>query len=63
MPYVNPPEVATTMLAAGATKANLSVKHLLIRGVLSGALLTGLAINLTHCPPNEDQANGDKYSQ
>ncbi len=48
MPYVKPPEIATTMLAAGALKANLPVRHLLIRGALSGAFLavaTSMAVN------------------
>ncbi len=48
MPYVKPPEIATTMLAAGALKASLPVRHLLIRGALSGAFLavaTSMAVN------------------
>jgi len=47
MDYVKPIEVVKAMLAAGETKASLSVKDLLIRGFLSGALLgfaTSLAI-------------------
>lgn len=48
MPYVKPPEIATTMLTAGALKANLPIRHLLIRGTLSGAFLavaTSMAVN------------------
>ena len=47
MDYIKPTEVVKTMLSAGATKAGLSIKDLLIRGFLSGALLgfaTSLAI-------------------
>ncbi|MEO7300139.1 MAG: formate/nitrite transporter family protein [Verrucomicrobiota bacterium] len=47
MDYVKPIEVIKNMLVAGETKANLSIKDLLIRGFLSGALLgfaTSLAI-------------------
>lgn len=47
MDYIKPNDVVKTMLAAGITKAGLSVKDLLIRGFLSGALLgfaTSLAI-------------------
>lgn len=47
MDYIKPIEVIRNMLALGETKASLSVKDLLIRGILSGALLgfaTSLAI-------------------
>ena len=47
MDYIKPIEVVKTMLAAGDNKAGLPVKDLLIRGILSGALLgfaTSLAI-------------------
>ncbi len=47
MDYIKPSEVVKTMLAAGNTKAGLPVRDLLIRGILSGALLgisTSLAI-------------------
>lgn len=47
MDYIKPLEVVKAMLAAGDTKAGLPVKDLLIRGILSGALLgfaTSLAI-------------------
>jgi formate/nitrite transporter len=50
MDYIKPNDVVKTMVAAGATKAGLSVKDLLIRGFLSGALLgfaTSLAITAT----------------
>jgi len=50
MDYIKPLDVVKTMLAAGETKAGLSVKDLLIRGFLSGALLgfaTSLAITAT----------------
>ncbi|PTY02434.1 formate transporter [Opitutaceae bacterium EW11] len=50
MDYVKPTEVVKTMLAAGAAKADLSPKHLLLRGVLSGAILgfaTSLAVVAT----------------
>jgi formate/nitrite transporter len=48
MDYIKPIDVVKTMLVAGGAKASLSVKDLLIRGFLSGALLgfaTSLAIN------------------
>jgi formate/nitrite transporter len=45
MDYIKPSEVVKTMVAAGNTKAGLSVKDLLIRGFLSGALL-GFATSL-----------------
>ena len=45
MDYVKPIEVVKAMVAAGDTKAGLSVKDLLIRGLLSGALL-GFATSL-----------------
>ncbi len=47
MSYVKPEVVVENMLQAGANKANLAIKHLLIRGGLSGAFLgyaTTLAI-------------------
>ncbi len=47
MAYVKPETVVENMLAAGASKAGLSVRDLLIRGALSGAFLgyaTTLAI-------------------
>ena len=39
MDYVNPFEVVKSILASGESKAGLPVKDLLIRGMLSGALL------------------------
>lgn len=50
MDYIKPVDIVKSMLAAGGTKAGLSVKDLLIRGFLSGALLgfaTSLAITAT----------------
>lgn len=50
MDYISPPEVVKTMIQAGATKGALAIKHLLVRGFLSGALLgfaTTLAISAT----------------
>ncbi|MCE7914901.1 MAG: formate/nitrite transporter family protein [Nitrosomonas sp. PRO4] len=47
MTYVIPEEILASMLQAGAKKASLPVKHLLIRGFLAGAFLgyaTTLAI-------------------
>ncbi|ODT34908.1 MAG: formate transporter [Niabella sp. SCN 42-15] len=44
MDYVTPKDVAANMLQAGITKSQLPVKDLLIRGMLSGALL---AISVT----------------
>lgn len=44
MDYVTPKEVAGIMMNAAITKASLSIKDLLIRGCLSGALL---AISVT----------------
>ncbi|MDP4251235.1 MAG: formate/nitrite transporter family protein [Bacteroidota bacterium] len=40
MDYVSPKEVSATMLNTALTKASLPVKDLLVRGVLSGALLS-----------------------
>ena len=39
MPYIKPDAVVDTMVQAGQSKANLSIKDWLIRGFLSGALL------------------------
>jgi formate transporter len=50
MDYVKPAEVVETMVVAGNTKGLLSAKDLLIRGILSGALLgfaTSLAVTAT----------------
>ena len=50
MDYLKPSEVVKTMLTAGTAKTALSVKDLLLRGFLSGALLgfaTSLAITGT----------------
>ena len=50
MDYVRPIEVLDQMVKAGATKAALPIKDLIIRGFLSGALLgfaTSLAIGAT----------------
>lgn len=50
MDYIKPAEVLNTMIQAGATKAGLSVKDILIRGFLSGAILafaTSLAISVS----------------
>ncbi|TZF85853.1 formate/nitrite transporter family protein (plasmid) [Pedobacter sp. BS3] len=44
MDYVSPKEVASAMMGAALNKASLSVKDLLIRGSMSGALL---AISVT----------------
>ncbi len=47
MDYLSPNEVVTTMIESGAKKATLTIKDLMIRGALSGALLaisTTLAI-------------------
>jgi formate/nitrite transporter len=40
MDYVTPKEVTTTMLHTAMTKSSLSVKDLVVRGILSGALLS-----------------------
>lgn len=45
MDYVKPIEVVKNMVAAGDNKAGLSIKDLLLRGILSGALL-GFATSL-----------------
>ena len=45
MDYVKPAEVVEAMLTAGDTKGSLPAKDLLIRGILSGALL-GVATSL-----------------
>ena len=50
MDFIKPSDVVKSMLAAGQTKADLSVRDLLIRGFLSGALLgfaTSLALTAT----------------
>jgi formate/nitrite transporter len=50
MDYIKPVELVRNMLTAGETKAALSIKDLLIRGFLSGALLgfaTSLALTAT----------------
>ena len=50
MDFIKPADVVKTMLQSGQAKADLSVRDLLIRGVLSGALLgfaTSLAITAT----------------
>ncbi len=50
MDYVKPAEVVEAMVAAGDTKGSLPTKDLLIRGILSGALLgaaTSLAVTGT----------------
>src|SRR3954467_15852794 len=50
MDYLKPSEVVATMLNSGQTKADLPSKDLLIRGILSGALLgfaTSLALTAT----------------
>lgn len=45
MDYVKPLDVVKNMLSAGKTKAGLSIKDILIRGFLSGALL-GISTSL-----------------
>ena len=48
MDYIKPKQVVENMIQAGADKAKLSIKDLVIRGILSGALLgfgTTLAFN------------------
>jgi formate/nitrite transporter len=53
MDFIKPADVVKSMLAAGQTKAALSVRDLLIRGFLSGALLgfaTSLALTATAQP-------------
>ncbi len=45
MAYQNPPQIATSMVNAGAMKIDLPVKDLLLRGALSGAFL-GFATSL-----------------
>ncbi|HUR56387.1 MAG TPA: formate/nitrite transporter family protein [Opitutaceae bacterium] len=50
MDFIKPSDVVKSMLTAGAAKAGLSVRDLLIRGFLSGALLgfaTSLALTAT----------------
>jgi formate/nitrite transporter len=50
MDFIKPPDVIKAMLGAGQAKAALSVRDLLIRGFLSGALLgfaTSLALTAT----------------
>lgn len=48
MDYIKPKQVVESMIQAGSDKAKLSIKDLVIRGILSGALLgfgTTLAFN------------------
>ena len=45
MPYIKPDVDVENMIQAGTSKANLSVRDLLVRGILSGALL-GFATTL-----------------
>src|SRR5437764_15290231 len=50
MDFIKPTDVVQSMLAAGQAKASLSVRDLVIRGFLSGALLgfaTSLALTAT----------------
>src|SRR5581483_6989184 len=50
MDFIKPTDVVKSMLTAGQAKADLSVRDLLIRGFLSGALLgfaTSLALTAT----------------
>jgi formate/nitrite transporter len=50
MDYIKPTEIVECMIKTGATKASLPTKDLLIRGILSGALLgiaTSLAVTAT----------------
>ena len=47
MDYVSPKEVAGNMMTAAVTKSSLSVKDLLIRGSMSGALL-GISVTLAN---------------
>lgn len=47
MDYVSPKEVAGNMMAAAVSKSSLSVKDLLIRGSMSGALL-GISVTLAN---------------
>src|SRR6478672_1509591 len=50
MDYIKPADLVKNMLTAGEAKAALSVKDLMIRGILSGALLgfaTSLALTAT----------------
>ena len=50
MDYMKPKDVANAMVEAGTTKAGLPARHLLVRGMLSGAILgfaTSLAIGAT----------------
>ncbi|MDL4842074.1 formate/nitrite transporter family protein [Aquibacillus rhizosphaerae] len=45
MSYVKPEQVVESMIQAGATKATMSIKDMLIRGILAGGLL-GVATTL-----------------
>jgi formate transporter len=50
MDFIKPPDVVKAMLTAGEAKSSLSIRDLLIRGFLSGALLgfaTSLALTAT----------------
>jgi formate/nitrite transporter len=47
MDYVSPKEVAGTMMSAAISKSSLTIKDLLIRGSMSGALL-GISVTLAN---------------
>jgi formate/nitrite transporter FocA (FNT family) len=56
MDYIRPSEVAASFLASGVTKSQLPVRQLLLRGLLSGALLgfattVAFAANAQGLPP------------
>ena len=56
MDYIRPSEVAASFLAGGVTKSQLPVRQLLLRGLLSGALLgfattVAFAANAQGLPP------------
>lgn len=56
MSYVKPPAIIENMILAGASKANLKVKDLLIRGILSGMFL-GYATTLAYTAAIQTKLN------
>ena len=65
MDYVKPQDIAGSMVAAGASKVNLPIKHLLIRGALAGAYLavaTSMAVGAGSRPVSRSSARWSSRS-
>jgi len=48
MDYVKPAQVVESLASAGEMKSKLPVRHLLLRGALSGALFVGAIFHATY---------------